>query len=39
MLFAFGVGSTDKIFSALFVDFQVVGDGFAARTIAKNQSI
>jgi hypothetical protein len=33
------VGSASKALASLFVDFQIVGDAFAVRPIAKNQSI
>ncbi|MGC2193833.1 MAG: hypothetical protein WA628_04095 [Terriglobales bacterium] len=39
MPFTAGVGSADEVFTALFVDFQIVGDAFAVRTMTKNQSI
>jgi len=34
-----GVGRADELFTALFVDFEIVGDVFAVRTITKKQSI
>jgi hypothetical protein len=37
--FTAGVGSAGEVFAALFVDFQIVGDILAVRTIANNQSI
>jgi predicted lysophospholipase L1 biosynthesis ABC-type transport system permease subunit len=33
------VSSAHKILATLFVDFQIVGDVFAVRAIAKNQSV
>jgi hypothetical protein len=39
MSFTAGVGSAGKILAAVFVDFQIVGDILAVRTIANNQSI
>ena len=39
MPFTAGVGSADEVFTALVVDFQIVGDVFAVRTMTKNQSI
>ncbi len=39
MSFTVGVGSAGEVFASVFVDFQIVCDVFAVRTIAKNQSI
>jgi hypothetical protein len=39
MPFTAGVGSADEVFTALFIDFQIVGDVFAVRTTTKNQPI
>jgi hypothetical protein len=39
MPFAAGVGSADSVFKPPFVDFLIVGNVFAIRTITKNQSI
>jgi hypothetical protein len=36
---AAGVGSAGEVLTSMFVDFQIVGDVFAVRTITKNQSI
>jgi hypothetical protein len=33
------VGSAGEGFASVLVDFQIVGDVFAVRTTAKNQSI
>src|SRR5580693_4490950 len=39
MPFTARVGNADEVFTFLFVDFQIVGDVFAVRTMTKNQSI
>jgi len=39
MFFTAGVGSANEVFTALLVEFQIIGDVFAVRTITKNQSI
>jgi hypothetical protein len=39
MPFTAGVGCADEVFTAPFVDFEIVGDVFAVRTITKNQSL
>jgi hypothetical protein len=33
------MGRTDEVFTALFADFEIVGDVFAVRAMTKNQSI
>jgi hypothetical protein len=39
MPFTAGVDSADEVFTSLFVNFKIVGDAFAARTMTENQSI
>jgi hypothetical protein len=36
MSFTAGVGSAGEVFASVFVDFQVICDVFAVRTIAEN---
>jgi len=36
MFFTAGVGSAGEIFASVFVDFEIVGDAFTVRMIAKN---
>jgi len=37
--FTAGVGSADEVLPSMFIDFQIVSDVLAARTITKSQSI
>jgi predicted signal transduction protein with EAL and GGDEF domain len=39
MPFTAGVGSADEVLPSMFVDFQIIGDVLALRTIAKNHLI
>jgi hypothetical protein len=39
MPYTAGVGSANEVLITTFVDFKIVGNVFAVRTIAKDQSI
>ena len=39
MPFTVGMGSAGEVFASVFVDFQIIGNALAVRTITKNQSV
>jgi hypothetical protein len=39
MPFTAGVGRANEVLTSMFVDFQIVSDAFALRTVTKDESI